>query len=84
MQEAYHYPFTWEYYKTIVIEQKIPLYAIKQYFLQALLPFYTLGPIQPTELVTARNLINIVSIILTSIFLIYITISAFIKNSFFK
>lgn len=84
MQEAHHYPFTWEYYKTIVIEQKIPLYAIKQYFLQALLPFYTLGPIQPTELVTARNLINIVSIILTSIFLIYITISAFIKNSFFS
>ena len=84
MKETYHYPFTWEYYKTIVVEQQIPLYAIKQYFLQALLPFYTLGPIQPTELFTARKLINIVSILLTSIFLVYLTISAVRKNSFFS
>ncbi|MBF4454670.1 hypothetical protein IRT38_04565 [Acinetobacter sp. SK-43] len=83
MQETYHYPFTWEYYKTIVFEQQIPLYAIKQYFLQALLPFYTLGPIQPTELFTVRNLINIISIILIAIFLIYLTINAVKRNSFF-
>lgn len=84
MQETYHYPFTWEYYNTIVFDQQVPLYAIKQYFLQALLPFYTLGPIQPTELFTVRNLINIISIILISIFLIYLAINAVRKNSFFS
>lgn len=84
IQETYHYPFTFEYYKTVVVEQQIPLYAIKHYFLQALLPFYTLGPIQPTELFIVRNLINIVSIILTSIFVICFIVSAVRKNSFFS
>lgn len=84
MHEVYNYSFTWEYYKGIVFEQQVPLYAIKQYFLQALLPFYNLGPIQPTELFIVKNIKNTISIIFVGFCLIYLIFTLVKKKSFFS
>lgn len=82
MHGAYHYPITWEYYQTVVIGHQMPLYALKQYFIQAFLPFSTLGPVQPTQLFIEPSLSNTFSIILVALALVGLIVYA-IKKSFF-
>lgn len=82
MHGAYHYPITWEYYQTFVIGHQVPLYALKQYLIQAFLPFFHLGPVQPTYVFIQPTLMNILSIVLVALALIGLIVYA-IKKSFF-
>lgn len=80
MHHVYHYNLSEGYYKKAILDQKLPLYAIKAYFLQALLPFYTLGPIHLVVDYIKASFINNISLIFISIFLIFILYFSFFKN----
>lgn len=84
MQQTYHYPITWEYYRDYVIGQQLPLYAIKQYVLHALFPFDQLGPFQPIKAFITPTFTNVISIVITAVALVCIAFYGLMKKNFFS
>lgn len=75
--DIYHDEVTYSYYDKVVFSDYTPLFAIKEYMLQAVAPFFNLGPMKPTELFVVKDYFNLFSIFALTVFLFFIFYSAF-------
>ena len=81
VSHIYHADIGFNYIYNVIIERKMPFYAVSAYFFQALFPFYTISPLHPVENFTIPTVLNILKTLTTLSVLVFVFYKALFRNS---